>query len=46
MWYNIQSIDAIDLEYKAINETICKTNDDFTITECCGQHFIGDYMSD
>lgn len=42
----MQLIDATDLDYKTINETIRHTNDDCTITECCGQRFIGAGMSD
>ncbi len=42
----MQLIDATDLDYKTINETIRNTDDDCTITECCGQRFIGAGMSD
>ncbi len=42
----MQLIDATNLDYKTINEAIRKTNDDCTITECCGQRFIGAGMSD
>lgn len=41
----MQWIDATNLDYKAINETIRNTNDDCTVTECCGQRFIGAGMS-
>ncbi len=38
-------IDATNLDYKTINETIRSTQDDCTISECCGQRFIGAGMS-
>lgn len=38
-------IDVTDLDYKTINETIRKTDEDCTVTECCGQRFIGAGMS-
>ncbi len=39
-------IDATDLDYKTINETIRKTDDTCTVKNCCGQRFIGAGMSD
>ncbi len=39
-------IDATDFDYKTLNETIRKTDDDCTVEQCCGQRFIGAGMSD
>ena len=38
-------IDATNLDYKAVNEELRKTNSDCTIEGCCGQRFIAAGMS-
>ena len=45
MWYNMKIIDATNLDYKAVNEELRKTNSDCTIEGCCGQRFIAAGMS-
>ena len=39
-------INAANLDYRALNETLRKTGDDCTIEGCCGQRFIAAGMSD
>lgn len=39
-------LNAKELNYKVINETLRKATDDCNITECCGQRFIAAGMSD
>ncbi len=38
-------INAKDLNYKVLNETLRKAADDCTVTECCGQRYIAAGMS-
>lgn len=41
----MQLINATDLDYRTLNETIRKTDGDCTIDGCCGHRFIGAGMS-
>ncbi len=45
VWYNMQIIDAANLDYKALNEALRKAGGDCIIEGCCGQRFIGSGMS-
>ncbi len=45
LWYNMMIIDADGLDYKALNEALRGTEEDCTITGCCGQRFIAAGMS-
>lgn len=42
----MQVINAINLDYRAVNEALRKTDSDCTIENCCGQRFIAAGMSD
>jgi glutamate synthase domain-containing protein 3 len=42
----MQVIDATNLDYKAVNEALRKTDRDCTLLGCCGQRFIAAGMSD
>ncbi len=39
-------IDAVNLDYKAVNEALRGTDQNYTIEGCCGQRFIAAGMSD
>ena len=41
----MQTIDAADLDYRAINEALREAGNDFIIEGCCGQKFIAAGMS-
>ena len=43
--YNIMVIDARSLDYKALNDTLRKSEKDCSIVGCCGQRFIAAGMS-
>ena len=46
VWYNIMLIDAKELDYKVLNDSLRHSPGDCLITGCCGQRFIGAGMSD
>ena len=45
VWYNMKIIDAANLDYKAVNEALRRTDGDCMIKGCCGQRFIAAGMS-
>ena len=45
VWYNMQIVNAANLDYKALNEALRKAGGDCIIEGCCGQRFIGFGMS-
>ena len=46
VWYNMQVIDATNLDYKAVNEALRGDDRNFIIQGCCGQRFIAAGMSE
>lgn len=46
VWYNIMVINAKNLDYRTLNESLRKAQETCSITECCGQRFIAAGMSD
>ena len=42
----MQVINATNLDYRALNEALRRTDSDCTIEGCCGQRFIAAGMSD
>ena len=45
VWYNMQVIDAANLDYRAVNEALRNAETDYIIKNCCGQRFIAAGMS-
>lgn len=46
VWYNMQVIHVANLDYRAVNEALHRTDSDCTLEGCCGQRFIAAGMSD